>query len=160
MKHRKVKLSILFLGLGLTAHAQQAITTAGGNTNSSAGSVSYSVGQIVCKTQIGSSGSVAQGVQQPFEISVVLGLDEAQGINLVLSAYPNPATDYVILKVENYKTENLTYHLYDIGGKLIESRKIISITETICMENLPSTIYFLKVTNNNTEVKTFKIIKN
>ena len=44
MKHRKVKLSILFLGLGLTAQAQQAITTAGGNTTSSAGSVSYSVG--------------------------------------------------------------------------------------------------------------------
>lgn len=159
MKHRKVKLSILFLGLGLTAQAQQAITTAGGNTTSSAGSVSYSVGQIVCKTQNGSSGSVSQGVQQPFEISVILGFDEAQGINLVLSAYPNPATAYVILKVENFKTENLTYQLYDISGKLIESRKIISSAETIGMENLPSAIYFLKVTNNNTEVKTFKITK-
>ena len=159
---KQIKLTVVFLaGFSLTGlNAQQAITTAGGNTTSSAGSVSYSVGQIVCKTQIGSSGSVAQGVQQPFEISVVLGLDEAQGINLVLSAYPNPATDYVILKVENFKTENLTYHLYDISGKLIESRKIISSTETIGMENLPSAIYFLKVTNNNTEVKTFKIIKN
>ena len=160
MKHRKVKLSILFLGLGLTAQAQQAITTAGGNTTSSGGSVSYSVGQIVCKTQIGSSGSVSQGVQQPYEISILTGLEEAQGINLVLSAYPNPATDYVILKVENFKTENLTYQLYDISGKLIESRKIISSTETIGMENLLSAIYFLKVTNNNNEVKTFKIIKN
>jgi len=160
MKHKKVKLSVLLLGLGLTAQAQQAITTAGGNTTSSAGSVSFSVGQIVCKTQNGSSGSLSQGVQQPYEISIVTGLEEAQGINLVLSAYPNPASDYVILKVENFKTENLAYQLYDISGKLIESRKIISSTETIGMENLPSAIYFLKVTNNNTEVKTFKIIKN
>lgn len=159
MKHRKVKLSILFLGLGLTAQAQQAITTAGGNTTSSAGSVSYSVGQIVCKTQIGSSGSVSQGIQQPYEISILTGHVEAQGINLVLSAYPNPATDYVILKVENFKTENLTYHLYDISGKLIESRKIIRSSETIAMDNLPTSTYFLKVNNNNTEVKTFKIIK-
>ena len=159
---KQIKLTVVFLaGFSLTGlNAQQAVTTAGGNTTSSAGSVSYSVGQIVCKTQIGSSGSVSQGIQQPYEISILTGLDEAQGINLVLSAYPNPAIDYVILKVENYKTENLTYHLYDIGGKLIESRKIVSSIETIGVENLQSAIYFLKVINNNTEVKTFKIIKN
>jgi hypothetical protein len=160
MKHKKVKLSVLLLGLGLTAQAQQAITTSGGNASGSVGSVSYSVGQIVYKTDSGSLGSVAQGVQQPYEISIVTGLEKAQWINLVPSAYPNPVTDYVILKVENYKTENLTYQLYDMRGKLIESRKIISSTETIGMENLPSAIYFLKVTNNNNEVKTFKIIKN
>ena len=115
MKRRRAKLLVvIFMGYGLTGlHAQQAITTTGGNTSSSGGSISYSVGQIVYKTNNSSSGSVAQGVQQPYEISVVSGLEEAQGINLVLSAYPNPATDYVILKVENYKTENLTYQLYD-----------------------------------------------
>jgi len=50
--------------------------------------------------------------------------------------------------------------LYDISGKIIESRKIISSSETIAIENLPTAAYFLKVTNNNNEVKTFKIIKN
>ena len=54
----------------------------------------------------------------------------------------------------------LNFQLYDISGKLIESRKIISRTETIAMANLASATYFLKVTNNNNEVKTFKIIKN
>jgi len=47
-----------------------------------------------------------------------------------------------------------------LQGKSIENKKITSTTEIIRMENLPSATYFLKVTNNNKEVKSFKIIKN
>jgi hypothetical protein len=159
MKHKKVKLSVLLLGLGLTAQAQQAITTPGVNASGSGGSVSYSVGQIVYKTNSGSIGSVAQGVQQPYEISIVLGI-EGNSINLELTAYPNPTANFLTLNVGNAELSTLNFELYDISGKLIESRKIISSSETIAMENLPNATYFLKVNNNNNEVKIFKIIKN
>ena len=159
---KQIKLTVVFLtGFSLTGlNAQQAITTSGGNASGSGGSISYSVGQIVFKTNSGSSGSVAQGVQQPYEISVVTGLEEANGINLVLSAFPNPASDYVILKVENYKTENLTYQLYDINGKLLLIRQISSVETLILMETLSIGSYFLKVSANTTELETLKIIKN
>lgn len=159
MKHKKVKLSVLLLGLGLTAQAQQAITTTGGNASSSGGSISYSVGQIVYKANSGSSGSVAQGVQQPYEISILLGIED-NSINLKLTAYPNPTSNFLTLNASNAKLSTLNFELYDISGKLIESRKIISTSETISMENLPNATYFLKVNNNNNEVKIFKIIKN
>jgi len=159
MKHKKVKLSVLLLGLGLTAQAQQATTATGGNASGSGGTVAYSAGQIVYTTNTGTTGSVAQGVQQPYEISIVLGIDN-HSINLELSAYPNPTTDYLTLNVGKAEFSTLNFQLYDISGKLIEAKKITSTTETIRMENLPSATYFLKVTNNNQEVKTFKIIKN
>ena len=159
MKRKKVKLSVLFLGLGLTVQAQQATTATGGNASGSGGTVAYSVGQIVYTTHTGATGSVAQGVQQPYEISIVLGIDN-HSTNLGLSAYPNPTTNYLTLNVGNFELSTLNFQLYDISGKLIESRKIISSAEIIAMENLPSANYFLKVTNNNKEVKTFKIIKN
>ena len=159
MKRKKVKLSVLFLGLGLTAQAQQATTATGGNASGSGGTVAYSVGQIVYTTNIGTTGSEAQGVQQPYEISIVLGIDN-HSINLELSAYPNPTTNNLTLNVGKVELSTLNFQLYDISGKLIESRKIISSTETIGMANLPSTTYFLKVSNNNNEVKIFKIIKN
>ena len=159
MKHKKVKLSVLLLGLGLTAQAQEAITTTGGNASSSEGSISYSVGQIVYKTNSGSTGSVAQGVQQPYEISILLGIED-NSINLKLTAYPNPTSNFLTLNASNAKLSTLNFELYDISGKLIESRKIISSSETIAMENLPNATYFLKVNNNNNEVKIFKIIKN
>ena len=162
MRHKKVKLSvILLLGLGLTGlQAQEAIPVSGGNASGSGGAVSYSVGQLVYTTNTGTSGSVAQGVQQPYEISEVTGIEEVKGITLQCSAYPNPATDYVKLKVENYETKNLTYWLYDINGKLLESKKIDGSETFINMEILVPATYFLKVIDNNKEVKTFKIIKN
>ena len=159
MKQKKVKLSVLLLGLGLTAQAQQATTATGGNASGSGGTVAYSIGQIVYTTNMGTNGSVAQGVQQPYEISIVLGIDN-HSIKLELTVYPNPTTNYLTLNVGKAELSTLNFQLYDISGKLIENRKIISNTETIGMENLPSATYFLKVTNNNNEIKTFKIIKN
>ena len=159
MKHKKVKLSVLLLGLGLTAQAQQATTATGGDASGSGGTVAYSVGQIVYTTNTGTTGSVAQGVQQPYEISIVTGLEDTQ-ISLNMQAYPNPTTDYLTLNVGNFELSTLNFQLFDISGKLVESRKIISSSETIAMENLPTATYFLKVSNNNKEVKTFKIIKN
>ena len=98
-------------------------------------------------------------MQQPYEISIVLGIED-NSINLELTAYPNPTTNYLTLNVGKAELSTLNFQLYDISGKLIESGKIISSSETIAMGNLSNATYFLKVTNNNKEVKTFKIIKN
>jgi len=163
MRHKKLKLSaVLFLGLGLTGlQAQTAVPATGGNASGSGGTVSYSVGQVAYTTNTGgSNGSVAQGVQQPFEISVITGLEEAKGISLSLSAYPNPTTDFLNLKVENYDNTNLSYQLFDMNGKLLESKKITGNQTSIVMSNLVPATYFVKVTESNKEVKTFKIIKN
>jgi hypothetical protein len=109
MRHKKIKLSaVLLLGLGLTGlQAQTSVNATGGDASGGGGSVSYSVGQVVYTTNTGANGSVAQGVQQPFEISVVTGIEEAKGINLSVSAYPNPTTDYLELKVESEKLKDI-----------------------------------------------------
>ena len=159
-KNRKKTVALLLLGFGITvAQAQQATTATGGDASGSGGTAAYSIGQVVYTTHTGSNGTVAQGVQQAYEISIVLGIDN-HSINLELTAYPNPTTNYLTLNVGNAELSTLNFQLYDIGGKLIEGRKIISSSETIAMENLSSATYFLKVVNNNQEVKTFKIIKN
>ena len=103
MRHKRLKLSaVLLLGLGLTGlQAQQSINAAGGNATGSGGMVSYSVGQVAYKTHTGTSGSVSEGVQQPYEISVVTAIEKTKGINLSVTAYPNPTTDFLQLKIEN-----------------------------------------------------------
>ena len=159
MKHKKVKLCVLLLGLGLTAKAQQGTNATGGNASGSGGTLAYTVGQIVYTTNTGTTASVAEGVQQAYEISIVQGIDN-HSINLELNAYPNPTTNFLTLHVGKAELSTFNFELYDIIGKLIESRKIISSSETIAMENLPTATYFLKVSNNNNEVKSFKIIKN
>jgi len=158
---KKTKLIIMFsLISAITGiKAQQGFTASGGGASGSGGTAAYSVGQIVYTTNTGAGGSVAQGVQQPYEISIVLGLEDHQ-ISLEMKVYPNPTSDFLILNVGNFELSTLNFELFDVSGKLFESKKITSITETISMENLPSSTYFLKVISNNEEVKTFKIIKN
>jgi hypothetical protein len=162
MPHTQVKLSAVFLlGISLTGlQAQEAITATGGNASGSGGSIGYTVGQVVYTTNTGTTGSVAQGVQQAYDISVVIAIKEAKDIGLQCSAYPNPTTDILILKVENYQSDNLSYQLFDINSKLLENKKIESSETSITMGTLVPAIYFLKVTDNNKEIKTFKIIKN
>ncbi len=146
-----------------SSYAQEVIPASGGNATGSGGSVSYSVGQVFYSVITGETGSVAEGVQQPYEISVVTSITEAMGIDLVVSAFPNPATDYLILRVENYDFENLEFQLLDVGGRLLKEGKISASETTISMTNLVPAVYFLKVQQANPaplEIKIFRIIKN
>jgi hypothetical protein len=165
MRHKKFKISVLiFLGLGLTVlRAQEAIPTTGGNASGSGGTVSYSIGQVVSSTYTGATGAVFQGVQQPFEILVVTGIEQANGITLQCSAFPNPTTDFLYLKVDGAAaliTESMSYQLCDIQGKLLESKNLQETDASISMEKLTPAIYFLSIIADQKVVKTFKIIKN
>jgi hypothetical protein len=158
MKHKKTMTSIAFLLLGLGGlHAQESPTASGGEATGTGGTASYSVGQVVYTTNTGTNGSVAQGVQQPYEISTTVGINETS-IHLEMSVYPNPTTNYLTLKVED--NSNLSYQLYDLQGKVIENKKVNANSTIITMEALPKATYFLRVTDNKNTVKTFKVIKN
>lgn len=164
MRFKRIKaFAVLLLGLGLNGvQAQDSVNATGGNASGSGGSASYSVGQVFYTTSTGANGSMAQGVQQPFEISVVSGIDD-NTINLSFTAYPNPTTDRLTLKVNtSSKTsiKSISYQLFDITGKLLESKSIEGDESTISMARFVSAIYFLKVTDGVKEIKTFKIIKN
>jgi hypothetical protein len=148
----------LFLGSSVS-FAQSDISTTGGDAAGAGGSASYTVGQLNYETYFGSNGSVALGVQQPYEISVV-GIQEVGGIALGLNVYPNPTTDYLTLNVEHYLDDNLTYTLYDLNGKVLASNHVSGNLTTIEMSNYDPATYFIKIEQNSTQVKTFKIIKN
>jgi len=158
MKPKKTMtiITFLLLGIGVT-NAQETVTTTGGEASGTGGTASYSVGQVVYTSATGTNGSVAQGVQQPYEISTTVGIKETS-INLELSVYPNPTTDYLTLKVADFET--LNFQLIDIQGRIIENKKVTASNTILKMEALPKAVYFLNVTKNNRIIKTFKIVKN
>ncbi len=138
---------------------QQTIPATGGNASGSGGSVSYTVGQILYSTISGSNGTVAQGVQQPYEISVVTAIRNTEDISLKCAVYPNPTAGLTKLVFESDDFENLRFRLYDINGILLQDKKVESRETEISLENFSPSVYFLKVLRNNLEVKVFKIIK-
>jgi Secretion system C-terminal sorting domain len=161
MKHTQICLCLIILfGLGLNElKSQEAVLATGGEALGNGGSQSYSIGQIVYTTISGNNGSLAQGILQPYEISVVLELDKPEVMGFVCLIYPNPSTDILYLEVENKKNENLFYQLYDISGNCIKENKISADRNEIEMKNLSASIYFLKVFVDQKEIKRFKIIK-
>ena len=159
MNHKRTILWIAFLLFGLEGiYAQETISPVGGKATGAGGTANYTVGQLVYTTNTGTNGSIAQGVQQPYEISTTASGVNETAINLEMRIYPNPTTIYLTLTVED--NLNLNYQLLDMYGKLIESKAVISNSTKINLKAQPSSTYLLRVTNKSELVKTFKVIKN
>lgn len=157
-KKSKYYVALLFsLGLSIV-NAQNGTVSSGGDASAAQGSVAYSVGQPFYTTSTGTNGSVAQGVQQPFEIQEVLGT-ELFSIKLKMLAYPNPTTDVLNLAIEENEFSGMSYQLIDFNGRVIKSSTISNQSTIIPMAEYQKAIYMLTVTQNNTIIKTFKIIK-
>lgn len=146
------------LGWGATIFAQQNAVSAGGTANGTGGTVTYTVGETNYINKISTGGTITQGMQQPFEIYTV-GINEAN-LPADLSLFPNPTNDYLILNVADENPTGLIYQLYDMQGKLLSEKNLVSTQTYISMVNYASATYFIKVMNSKNESKEFKIIKN
>lgn len=160
MKYTQLKrCAVLCLGLGISGlNAQETNNTAGGNAVGSGGSVSYSVGQVFYTSSAGSSASIAQGVQQPFEISV-LDVTDSAILDITIVAYPNPTSDELNLVIKDFDLADLSVQLFDMQGKMIRNQIIKSKRTQISMNRLPVATYFVKINKGSNHLKTFKIIK-
>jgi hypothetical protein len=151
-------LSFLFSFSMKAQTSHQVLSASGGDATGSGGSVAYSVGQIVYTTSTGTTGSVAQGVEQAYEIYSV-GIKETT-LNISLSVFPNPTSDFLTLKVEDYNNETLSFNLLDEQGKLILSEQITNQETQVAMSTLARGSYFINIVQTNKKIQTFKIIKN
>ena len=151
----------LFLLFSATiVYSQQSLTTAGGEATG-IGTASYSIGQVAYSNNTGSNGSVSQGVQQVYTIVDVVDLVGGLAtINLELAAYPNPTNNALTLNIGNYNNQNLTYRLCDMQGKLLDSKKVNNRSTEIGMQDLPASTYLLNIVDQESLIKTFRIIKN
>jgi len=181
---KKILLVVVFILPIIGLLAQTQVTAGGGEASSSAGIVSYSVGQVAYQSYITSNGTIAEGIQQAYEISTLIGIED-KTISLVqVVLYPNPVTDYLILSVktqdiasqkpqdvafqqtqdiasQQYITsQQLQFQLYDLQGKLVQSQKLTDSETQINMRGYVPSTYYIKVTLENKLVEEFKVVKN
>ena len=159
MKNNTLLILSLLFSFSLNAQtSHQVLSATGGDASGSGGTVAYSVGQIAYTTSTGTTGSVAQGVEQAYEIYSV-GIKETT-LNISLSVFPNPTSDFLTLKVQDYNNEALSYNLLDEQGKLVLNEQIITQDTQVAMSTLARGAYFINVLQANKKIQTFKIIKN
>jgi hypothetical protein len=158
--HITKRLFALCLSGGIVGatQAQQNTVAAGGDATSPSGSVSFSVGQVDYIQVATPSGSVSQGVQQPYQIDITTGIEE-EGIQLSLSAFPNPTREELWLSVAGETTEGLSYMVTDERGRQLMDRQITADLTQIPLQDLAMAVYFLQVKRADQIVKTFRIVK-
>jgi hypothetical protein len=143
----------------IPCQGQESVNSSGGNASGSAGTVSYSIGQVVYTTNTSSSGSSAQGVQHAYEIFTV-GIPETV-VNFSILAFPNPTVDQITLQLSELIQEPLSYQLFDMQGRMLTQSTITEQQTVIDMKSLAKASYFIHVvTQENKKVQSFKIVKN
>ncbi len=142
-----------------TAYAQQAIPAAGNNATGSGGSASYTIGQCNYTTTTSNTGSSCQGVQHPFEIYTLTGIENSKNLNVNLLVFPNPTVDFLTLRIEGIISQKLHYIVIDNLGKIITQNILESKDTKITLGTCTSGTYFIQVLENTSIIKTFKVIK-
>ncbi len=155
----KSLLTILFC-ISFSCFSQTAVVTNGGDAKTSNGSISYSIGQsVIGSTNQNSAGSIHIGIQQPVNISVILGVENKE-IELDYSIYPNPTPSALTLKYSGIYSDGMKYQLIDLQGKILKEGSILNLENKIELDNFNPSTYILNVFNFTKLIKSFKIIKN
>lgn len=157
-KHMKKKatgfITVLFFIINIT-FSQEVISSGGDFYNNINGSVSFTIGEPVIETLSGASNILTQGFNQT---KLTINEIVIQPVSdYEITVFPNPSVYSFTIK-KNNSTE-LSYQLFDEGGKLVKSDILTGSETIIAMENLSSSIYFLRISNSASEIKTFKIEK-
>jgi len=146
------------IGIGLSSsYAQEVTNASGGDAFGSGGSVAYSIGLVIYTSESGSSGTINQGIQQPYDISTV-GIDD-EASNIMLKTFPNPTSDCLTLQVDDLVNEKLDYQLFDLQGKLMQHEDINKAQTLVDLSVYAKGTYFIKVIRESEDIKTFIIIK-
>lgn len=144
--------------LTTTVAAQESSNSAGGNAMGFGGNIAYSIGQIFYTANSGNGGLVSQGVQHAYNIIMVSDVDIPSSV--ILTVYPNPADEYINLKLNGNYKEKLAFRLIDIQGKLLVTGDLHEGEARISTVNFPESAYYIILFDQlGAIVKSFKFIK-
>ncbi len=155
MKH-SILILIIFLA-GSLVSAQQVVSSNGDSKSAAGAEVSWTLGEAVMETLIGSSNTLTQGFHQTK--LTVTAVSELLIPGLEIKVFPNPTQDFITVQFSEY-IEGSIYFLYDFTGKLLENKMISSADTEIDMGKYASGQYILKLSNKSRQpIQTFQIVK-
>ncbi len=157
MKHNLLFPVFLLLFFPVEIFGQEVLSTGGGHFSNTSIQMSWTLGEPIIETIENSGTILTQGMHQPNLKITAVG--ELAGLDVEILAYPNPAKDFLHLRVESTKQEAFSYRLYGAGGELKTAGELSGNQATISMQGYVPASYFLKVADKENVFKTFKIIK-
>lgn len=148
----------LFVSFHNCVFAQSDFTVAGGDATGDSGYLSYSIGQVSFESYSSNEGNISLGVQQSHIKTLTLG-NSAEESHFGVSLYPNPARNDFQIKWLHDMPLDVEAELYDVFGRKLKSFKIKSDDERFAIASWPPGIYFIRIFQNQTFIKSIKLIK-
>ncbi len=160
-KNVSVYCSVIFITLLLfltgISNGQQVISSAGEYFDNGTYSLSWTLGEPVIETYEQGGTKLTQGFQQPILVSV--SIYEHPELNFDISAFPNPTSDFLNVVITNGTYDQMSYLLFDVTGKLLDSKQIVSEQTEVIFAHLPIAVYYVMIMQRDKELKTFKVVK-
>jgi Secretion system C-terminal sorting domain len=143
--------------LSFISDAQVALVTAGGDVSNSSGSVSYSIGQVSYSHVESASGSIHEGVQQPYELFAVTVAESLSDINVTI--YPNPVVSQLSVRMTSFR-EGILLSFYTLQGALVHEVPLQSNQQFVDVSVWAAASYVMRITSESGEVSEYTLIKN
>jgi hypothetical protein len=142
-----------------SSFAQESVNSSGADAIGSGGKIAFSIGQVFYTTNSAINGSIAQGIQQAYEIFSLGMVPSSLEFNVTI--FPNPTSENITIELDDTFNQKLSYQFFDEKGSQLNEGKIVEHKTELTMKNLPSAIYFLKILDQELKIiRSFKIIKN
>lgn len=148
----------VFLLVSVTVSAQEAFVATGDDLTTGFGTVNYSVGQLIVKSDSTKNGSMRHGIQIPIELfKIPVGIDEISEIQA--EAFPNPTFDHVKIIIPEKYHGPFTVTLIDIKGGILEKHQMNSNEMLLSLMQRSVGTYTIVISQQSKTVSSFSIIK-
>lgn len=133
------------------------VGTDGGFAVNNQFSLSYTVGEIVTDLARDTVNNIdlTQGFHQSY-ISIVSVEDHDFDVDI--SIFPNPAVDFLNVKISDINKAN-KLSMYDVSGKLLSQQQIYNNEFKISFSRVSTGNYILVFTKDDNKIKTIKVQK-
>lgn len=149
---------LVFLLLSVTVSAQEAFVATGDDLTTGFGTVNYSVGQLIVKSDSTKHGSMRHGIQIPIELfKIPVGIDEISEIHA--EAFPNPTFDHVKIIIPEKYQGPFTVTLMDIKGGILEKHQMNSNDMLLSLMQHSLGTYTIVISQQSKTISSFSIIK-
>ena len=143
-----------------TGHAQllypEVYSCFGGDIRTDAFQITWTGGEPLFETYVANETILTQGFNQT--VQVIEEITFIEELNLHLSVYPNPASDYLVIQLNQEYKNGLSVRLVNIQGAGCGIFKFNSSTAVIDVSGLAPGMYYLQISDpDSNAMKTFKI---
>lgn len=146
---------VLFLIFSVsTIYSQEAVSSQGDSYSGAAGSIDFTIGEVVINTGTNGTNDITQGFHQTNWN--FLGIDDYVP-DYSVAVFPNPVENILNIQTENF--EGVSYKMYDASGRIVMEDVLSSNMTVLAVERLAPGKYSITLSKNEIKLKTFKLIK-